>query len=177
MKNSKKLILIIVLLLAVALAAAFIFTKNSNKATADADNDATESEEEVTLDEEIDQEIENLAIEEEGNDFDNPEYANEQEGAVVNEKAAAESDFIGKWSANSNHAHYLYGNIDLEIKEGGKWSGNITEDDYEGTWTYNDKYITLESKLVNCDLFFAEDGQLMFRDHSFPEDLVVLSKN
>ena len=171
MKDAKNWILI-ALMLAVAAAAVFFIVSGSDKK-----NETSDEAEDLTFDQEIDQEIESLKIEEEGNDYENPAYDNEQEDAVVNETTADENAFYGKWVANSNRAHYLYGNINLDIKEDGSWTGNITEEDYSGTWSYNGEYITLESELVNCDLFFAEDGQLMFRDHTFPEDLVVLSKD
>lgn len=173
MKSTKKWILA-VLIIAVIAAAAAVFAIASGRDKESADSDEAE---ELTLDQEIDKEIESLEIEEEGNDFDDPTYNNEMEEAVVNETSAAEEAFYGKWTANSNRAHYLYGNIDLEIKDDGSWTGNITEEDYSGKWSYNGEFITLESDLVNCDLFFAEDGQLMFRDHTFPDDLVVLTKN
>ncbi len=173
MKGAKKWILP-VLIIAVIAAAAAVFAIASGRDEKSADSGESAD---MTLDQQIDEEIESLEIEEEGNDFDNPAYDNEMEDAEVKETNAAEDAFYGKWTATSNRAHYLYGNIDLEIKNDGSWTGNITEEDYSGTWSYNGEYITLESDLVNCDLFFAEDGQLMFRDHTFPDDLVVLTKN
>ena len=114
------------------------------------------------------------ASEEEDTDFDHPEYANEQEEADVKEKKSPPEDFVGRWTAKSDRAEYLYGNIDLTISESGKWSGNITEEDFSGDWEYNGTGITLSSDIINADLFFATDGVLMFRDADNPEILIAL---
>ncbi len=108
------------------------------------------------------------------NDLENPAYANEEEGADVQEVASDDSTFIGKWEAPSDRAEYLYGNINLTISKDGTWSGNLTGEDFSGKWKYNGSCITISSELVNADLFKAKDGTIMFRDHDTPEDLIVL---
>ena len=112
--------------------------------------------------------------EEEDTDFDHPEYDNEQDGATVKEKKKPEDAFYGSWTAKSDHAEFLYGNIDLTIQKGGTWIGNITEEKFNGQWKYNGTGITISSEFVNADLFFADDGVLMFRDHDSPEALIAL---
>lgn len=112
--------------------------------------------------------------ESEDTDFDHPEYANEQEEAVVKEKKSPVDSFYGSWTAKSDRAEYLYGNIDLTINKNGTWSGNVTEEEFNGKWEYNGTGITISSDIINADLFFASDGVLMFRDHDDPEDLIAL---
>ena len=118
---------------------------------------------------------ENQERENRNTDFDNPLYDKEIEGAEITETTKPESAFIGKWKAGSDRAEYLYGNINLNIMPDGKWTGNITEEKYSGTWKYNGKGITLNSELVNCDLFYDSSGVMMFRDHDYPEDMLVLT--
>lgn len=111
----------------------------------------------------------------EGSDFDDSTYNNEQEGAEYTEKKAEESEFIGNWEAASDRAAYLYGNLNLQIKQDGTWKANITEEDFNGTWKYNGTGITLSSEIINCDLFYTDDGVLNFRDADYPEDILVLT--
>lgn len=168
-KNGKYIILIVLMLALIAGLTTFLLTRDKS--------DPDDEEVEVTDGFDLDKEIESLSIEENGNDFDDPTYDNEMEDAVVTEQAAKEDAFYGDWVANSNRAHYLYGNINFSIKSDKTWTGNVTEEDYSGTWSYNGTGITLSSDFINCDLYFAQDGQLMFRDHDYPEDLIVLSKD
>ena len=109
-------------------------------------------------------------------DIDNPTYNNEQEDAEYTEVKANEEDFIGSWEAASDKAAYLYGNIDLQINKGGTWKGNITEEDFKGTWKANGTGITINSEIFNADLFFTEDGVLNIRDQDYPEDILVLTR-
>lgn len=112
----------------------------------------------------------------ENDDFENPAYDNEEDGAVVKEQASDVSTFIGNWEARSDRAKYLYGNIDLSIKEDGTWTGNLTDEDFSGKWEYNGTGITLSSEIINCDLFQATDGSMMFRDHDDTDVLLVLDR-
>lgn len=109
-------------------------------------------------------------------DIENPVYNNEQDGAEIRETKADVAKFYGNWEASSDKAKYLYGNLNLKINKDGTWSGNITEEDFSGKWATNGTGITLSSEIINCDLFYTEDGSLMFRDHDFPEDPLVLTK-
>lgn len=108
-------------------------------------------------------------------DIDNPVYENEQEGVEVTEATADQEAFYGNWEAASDRAEYLYGNLNLSIMKGGNWEGNITEEDFKGTWKYNGTGITISSELINADLFFSSDGALMFKDHESPDSLLVLT--
>lgn len=169
-KIGKYAVSIVVVLALIAGLATFLLTRDKSEPDEEVAPEVSEGFD-------LDKEIESLSIEEEGNDFENPDYDNEREDAEVTEQAKAEDAFYGDWVANSNRAHYLYGNINFSIKSDGTWTGNVTEEDYSGTWKYNGTGITLSSDFINCDLYFAQDGQLMFKDHDYPDDLVVLSKN
>ena len=107
---------------------------------------------------------------------DDPTYNNEGEDATYKEVKAKEDDFIGKWEAASDKAAYLYGNINLQINKGGTWKGNITDEDFNGTWKYNGTGITINSEIFNADLFFTDDGVLNIRDQDYPEDILVLTR-
>ena len=70
----------------------------------------------------------------EDNDFEDPAFENEADGAEVVTMPHDEKDFIGAWQAPSEQAKYLWGNINLRIKEDGTWTGNITEESFHGRW-------------------------------------------
>lgn len=104
------------------------------------------------------------------NDQDNTNYDNgiefeeEGEGADLQFKKADESDFYGTWEATSGNAMYLYGNVEITIKKGGKWTGNIAEEDLEGEWTYDGTTMSLTSELYNATLSFTQDGKLVMQE-------------
>ena len=102
---------------------------------------------------------------------DDPAYDNELDGAEPVMTAHDEKDFYGKWSATSERAHYVFGNVDLVISDDGSWSGNIVEEEYTGTWEYKDSSLNIKSSdnLINWNLFFVEDGSLMFKDLDDPD--------
>ena len=158
MKKSSIFAILLILVLTVSMFGFTSCSKNSDAAEPDSTETAAAEED----------------AESEDSDFDHPEYANEQEDADVREKKASQDDFFGSWTAKSDRAEYLYGNIDLTIKPDGTWTGNVTEEDWSGKWEYNGTGITLSSDIINCDLFFASDGVLMFRDHDDPDDLIAL---
>lgn len=112
----------------------------------------------------------------ETSDIENPTYKNEQDGAVVKEKKSDEKDFYGNWEAASDRAEYLYGNLNISIRPDHTWKANITDEDFNGTWDYNGTGITISSEIINADLFYADDGALMFKDHDYPLDMLVLTK-
>lgn len=105
-----------------------------------------------------------------GNDLGDPSFANEEEGVELKTEPHDESDFIGHWSAKSDRAEYLYGNVDLSIYEDHTWDGNVTEEDVEGTWTPGKSGIVIKDKegMVNFRLYFVSDGTLMFKDLNDP---------
>lgn len=102
---------------------------------------------------------------------DDPAYDNELDGAEPVMTVHEEKDFYGKWSATSERAHYVFGNVDLVINDDGTWSGNIVEEDFSGTWEYEDSGLFIKSSdgLIDWNLFFVEDGSLMFKDLEDPD--------
>ena len=114
----------------------------------------------------------------EDNDFEDPAFFNEEDGAEVVTKPHEEKDFIGIWQAPSERAAYLYGNINLKINEDGTWKGNITEENFHGKWRYDGSGINLRDSdgFINWKLFYASDGTLMVDDNDEPGDPLVLKK-
>ena len=114
----------------------------------------------------------------EDNDFENPAYSNEEDGAEVVTKAHDKEDFIGTWEATSKRAAYLYGNINLKINEDGTWKGNITEENFHGNWRYDGSGIIIKDSeaIINWRLFYATDGTLMVENNEEPGDPLVLEK-
>ena len=92
-------------------------------------------------------------------------FDEEEEGADIVKVEAPDEDFYGTWTATSGMALYLYGNIDITIKEGGTWSGNITEEDMSGTWTREGTDLHVVSDDGDIDFLFAftEGGNLVMQ--------------
>ena len=112
----------------------------------------------------------------ETSDFDDPAYQWEEDGAELISVPHKKEDFIGNWKATSNQAEYLWGNVDLKIREGGKWSGNITEEDLHGKWFSDGTGIILKDseKIINWRLYFTPDNILVFEEIEEPGDATVL---
>lgn len=92
-------------------------------------------------------------------------FDEEEEDADIVKVEAPDEDFYGTWTATSGMALYLYGNIDITIKEGGTWSGNITEEDMSGTWTREGTDLHVVSDDGDIDFLFAftEGGNLVMQ--------------
>ena len=112
----------------------------------------------------------------EDNDFEDPAYSNEEDGAEVVEMPHAEEDFIGIWQAPSDRAAYLWGNVNLKINEDGTWKGNITEEPFHGKWKYDGSGIVIKSSdtLIDWRLYYAADGSLVFENNEERGDPLVL---
>ena len=74
--------------------------------------------------------------------------------------------------------YYLYGNINLRINSDGTWTGNITEEDFEGKWKENGTGISIRDKenIINFELYYAKDGATLLKDLAEPEDAIVLKR-
>ncbi|MBR3375808.1 MAG: hypothetical protein IKG71_08485 [Firmicutes bacterium] len=97
-------------------------------------------------------------------DYDNGIfYPEEAEGAQIKLKNAEGKDFVGSWEAKSGNAHFLFGNMELKIREGGFWTGNITEENYRGTWNEQNGGIYLKSADFEAQLNFTADNKLLLR--------------
>lgn len=158
MKNKTIWIIILVLLLAVAGAAAFII---HDRNASIGENDT------VTFEDDVEQPIgtgdeEDIDMDE----FDNGiSYEEELEGAEITFKdSASEEDFYGTWIADSGHALFLYGDLELTIEEGGNWHGVVVDEEEQGTWTFDGKSVKLTSEYFEATLIFAEDGKLIMQE-------------
>lgn len=129
----------------------------------------------------------------EGPDVDaseDPTKKNYDNGIVFEEEgdgyeitvADTEADkFIGKWEATSGNSHYLFGNLDLNIQKDGKWTGNITNEDLNGTWEEKDGGIYLDGDVFKGQLNFSDSGTLLlqylpFKDSTEPVIIVLTEK-
>ncbi len=87
---------------------------------------------------------------------------------VLKEKAAEmnkkEESFYGTWVATSQQAEYLYGNLEITIKEDGTFTGNVTEEDFSGKWEKTDKGIKFDSEILSGELFFGNKCKLVIYD-------------
>lgn len=160
MKKRKKII-VILMIVAIAILLFLFIALRPEKST---DVESAPSENEIT---EMD-EGEGIVMEE------------EDEGTTIEKVKKESDDFIGKWSATSDQAKYLYGNIDIEIKENGKWTANVTDEEFGGTWEKDDYGITLTSDLLDCKFYFSSSGNLIMEDYRFEDNddpiITVLTK-
>lgn len=145
--KDKKWILIVVALVVLVAAGAFFALRN----TGTADSEPAESNEDVV---DTDDSFENGIV-----------FDEEEEDAEIVKVDKPAEDFVGSWSATSDMSAYLYGNIDVTIKDDGTWSGNITEEDVSGTWTKEGTDLHLVSDDGDIDLLFAftENGTLIMQ--------------
>ncbi len=157
MKNSFKIFSIIMLSLVMALTMAAC---NSSKSVDE------EMEEAAGITEEMDAEeaAEKLA-EEEAELYDNGiMFDEEMEGTELHFKSVEAKDFFGSWEATSGQSIYMYGNVDIKITSDGKWSGNITDEEVQGTWEFKNPTLSLKSELWNLSLSFTDDGKLIMQE-------------
>ena len=112
----------------------------------------------------------------EENDFEDPAYDNEVEGAEIVSAPRKEDSFVGTWVAPSDKAEYLYGNVNLKINEDHTWNGNITDEAFHGRWMpYQSGIIIKDTEgAINWMLFYTSDGTLMFSEVKDPEISLVL---
>ncbi len=111
-------------------------------------------------------------------DFEDPAYLNEQDGAEIISVARPEDEFVGKWAALSEYAEHLYGNVNLVINSDHTWSGVITDDKYTGKWFVETPGINIKDDegYINWKLFFVSDGNLVFQSSKDPDITIVLKR-
>ncbi|MDO4518475.1 MAG: hypothetical protein Q4B78_04630 [Bacillota bacterium] len=85
-----------------------------------------------------------------------------------------EESFLGRWEATSEKAKYLYGNLEITINEDGTFDGNVTEEDFKGTWKKVDKGIEFSSEILSGKLFFGDNCRMVIYDEY--DTLVTLQK-
>jgi predicted small secreted protein len=118
-------------------------------------------------------------------DYDNGiSFEEEDEGYKVTVKKNPGAKFVGKWEATSGNAHYLLGNLDLNVKADGTWKGNVAGDDLSGTWTEKDGGIYLKCNDPNINfgglMVYTPDGTLIYSyyplENSEEPNNIVLTK-
>ena len=118
-------------------------------------------------------------------DYDNGiAFEEEAEGYEIKVEKEPPTQFVGKWEATSGNAHYLLGNLDLNIKADGTWKGNVAGDDVSGTWTEQDGGIYLKSSNPKVNfggqLVFTPKGTLIYSyyplENSTEPNTIVLTK-
>ena len=91
-------------------------------------------------------------------------FDEEGDGASVETVKKDVSDFYGEWEATSDQAHYLYGSIDITVKEDGTWEGEITEEPLNGTWEDMGDHLHMNNDIFSFDLAYSNGGNLMMID-------------
>ena len=102
----------------------------------------------------------------------------EIEDAEIVAREASDDEFYGSWTAPSEKAEYLYGNIDLTIKSNRTWKGNVTNISLKGTWEPYEGGIHIKDKegLINWKLYFTDDNVMLMEDLDDPGNPIVLKK-
>ena len=121
MKDYMKKFICIMLAAAIGL---FLMGCGSKEAPAE---EPVQEDSEITMDD-----IEEMEGAEEENYDNGISFEEEADGAEITTQKADVKDFMGSWEATSGQAKYQYGNVDFTIKEDGTWTGNITDEDFEG---------------------------------------------
>ena len=149
--KTKRYIILAIVALALIIALAFFLPRGSHNIEPTADNDALSADE-----------VDDPGYEENGIVFDE-----EEDGVEITKAEHPEEDFYGTWSATSDMSNYLYGNFDVTIEKGGKWHGNITEEDMSGTWTLEGADLRITNEWIDVIFSFTDNGTLvMQRDNS-----------
>ena len=89
------------------------------------------------------------------------ETALKEKAAKMNQE---EENFYGTWVATTEKAEYLYGNLELTITEDGTFTGNVTEEDFSGTWKKTDTGIRFDSELLSGELYFGDKCKMVIYD-------------
>lgn len=116
-------------------------------------------------------------IEREGNDIS---FEEEGEGAVIEKVESDASAYFGEWEATSDMALYLYGSIEITVKEDGTWEGKITGEPLGGTWEDMGDHLHMNdtlAELFDFDLAFDKGGHLILIDTDNDDEIyTVLTK-
>ncbi len=112
------------------------------------------------------------------NESTDPAYDYEIEDAEIVSRAAEEKEFYGSWTATSEKAEYLYGNIDLTIKDSKTWKGKVTNISVKGTWEPYEDGIRIKDQegLIDWKLYYTDDDVLLVEDCEDPGNPIVLTK-
>ena len=86
----------------------------------------------------------------------------EKSGGLVKMDTPTEN-FYGTWTATSEKAKYLYGELEFTINEDGTWAGIVNYEDLHGTWEEKDFGIHLHDEVLDweSDLFYTDKGNFV----------------
>ena len=88
-------------------------------------------------------------------------FDEEEEDAKVVLVEKDPSEFYGSWTATSDKAIYLYGNLDITVNSDGTWSGNITEENLGGKWKQVGDHLHMDNDMFSFDLAYESSGKLL----------------
>lgn len=88
----------------------------------------------------------------------------EDENAKLKTKKVEDSFFYGTWTATSEKATYMYGNVTITINENGTWDGNITEEDIHGKWEHKGKGLRLTSDVIPFNLVYSSNNNVILQE-------------
>lgn len=91
------------------------------------------------------------------------EFEEEEEDAELTFEKAPVDKFYGTWEVTSDQSLFQYGNVTLTINENGTYTGNVSEEDVNGTWEENDEGIALTGELLSCLLSYTDKDVLTMR--------------
>ncbi|MBR3124358.1 MAG: hypothetical protein IKF42_02875 [Mogibacterium sp.] len=104
-------------------------------------------------------------VDEEGNlvepETNGISFAEEDENAKIKIVEKDPSEFYGSWTATSDKAIYLYGNIDITVNPDGTWTGDITGEKLGGKWEQVGDHLHMEDPLFSFDLAYEASGKLL----------------
>jgi len=153
--KKKHLPILLIALALIALMGAWILA-NHNSDIDGADTDVVEDPLDATESDDAE-----LVEKEEGNGI---AFDEEGDGAVVETVEKDTNDFFGDWEATSDMGHYLYGSIELTVKEDGTWEGEITGEPLSGTWEDKGDHLHMNNEIFSFDLAFSDSGNLVLID-------------
>lgn len=107
-------------------------------------------------------------------------FEEEDDSAVIEKVNSKASDYFGEWEATSDMALYLYGNVDITVRDDGTWDADITEEPLGGTWEDKGDHLHLndtKAGLFSFDLAFEKGGKLIMIDTDAGDEVhTVLTK-
>ena len=104
-------------------------------------------------------------------------FDEEDENAKVVLVKKEPSEFYGSWTATSDKAIYLYGNLDITVNPDGTWKGNITEENLGGKWKQVGDHLHMDNEMFSFDLAYESSGKLLLIETGEDADFkTVLTK-
>ena len=91
-------------------------------------------------------------------------------------KKVDDSFFVGHWVAEGEKAEYMYGNVDIIIREDGTWDGNITEEEIHGKWTREGDGIRLTSDVIPFNMVYSTNNNVILQETDDAVRVVLTKK-